>query len=285
MLSVFNLLAIANIVLGAAVGFIAAFHLGTNGSKFKFINIFVLIVSCVEIFCLLFMINASVQYPQLFFTILTQMIWSCALLYVSMNSEALARKNLFLQHELEKHQRLYEEIKSVALSDGLTNIANRRNFDMFLKTELHRAASLKQPVSLIIMDLDKFKIYNDTFGHLTGDKLLSQVGQILSHNVRAIDLPARYGGEEFSIILPEIGLKDAVEVAEKLRVTIEGSNFPDHSGTFTAKITASFGIATYDPTILTRQPDSEKIISIADKALYKAKQAGRNRVFASTIFQ
>lgn len=285
MLSVYNILAITNITLGILIGFITVTNFNHQGSKFKLINISVLVISGLEIFYLLFMMNAGIRYPELFFSILTQIIWSCALLYISINSETLSQKNLFLHQELDKHQRLYEEIKSMALSDGLTNIANRRNFDMFLKTELHRATSLSHPVSLIIMDLDKFKAYNDTFGHLTGDKLLAQVGHILSHNVRAVDLPARYGGEEFSIILPEVGLPEAVELAEKLRGTIESSNFPDHSGTFTAKITASFGIATYDPSILSDEPNPEKIISIADKALYKAKQSGRNRVFASTIFQ
>lgn len=285
MLSVYNILAITNITLGILVGFITGFKINKNSSKFKCINIAILVISTLEIAYLLSVIGIAFDYQQLFLTIITQIIWSCALLYISIHNENLQRKNLFLHVELEKHLRLYEEIKSIALSDGLTNIANRRNFDMFLKTELHRAATLNLPVSLIIMDLDKFKIYNDTFGHLTGDKLLAEIGQILNRNVRSIDLPARYGGEEFCIILPESGLQEATALAEQLRYTIETSNFPDHIGTFTAKITASFGVATYDPALLAKQPDAEKIISIADKALYQAKQQGRNRVFASTIFQ
>ncbi len=182
---------------------------------------------------------------------------------------------------LEKAQ-LYNQVKSMALSDGLTGLANRRNFDMLLKTELRRSASLKRHLSLIMLDLDNFKRYNDTYGHLTGDKLLAQVGQILHHNIRSIDLAARYGGEEFSIILPECSAADALTIAEKLRTTIETSHFPDSLGTFTASITASLGIATYDPAITAHAPDSEKIISLADKALYEAKEAGRNRIIAAT---
>ncbi len=185
---------------------------------------------------------------------------------------------------LEKAQ-LYNQIKAMALSDGLTGLANRRNFDMFLRTELRRASSLQRPLSLIMLDLDKFKSYNDTYGHLTGDKLLAQIGEILRHGVRSIDFPARYGGEEFSIILPECSNSEAVNIAEKLRHTVETTQFPDNMTTYTARITASLGIATYDPSLLQEQPDMEKLISVADKALYQAKQEGRNRVISATVFQ
>ncbi|AJQ28178.1 diguanylate cyclase [Pelosinus fermentans] len=178
---------------------------------------------------------------------------------------------------------LYNQIKLMALSDSLTGLANRRNFDMFLTIELKRAASLKRPLSLIMLDLDKFKRYNDSFGHLTGDKLLSQLGQILQYNVRNIDLPARYGGEEFSIILPECSSNEAKFLGEKLREIIESENFPDDVGTTTAKITASLGIATYDPAVSAIPPSREKIIELADKALYQAKKEGRNRVITSII--
>ena len=183
---------------------------------------------------------------------------------------------------LEK-ARLYNQIKSMALSDSLTGLANRRNFDMFLKIELKRAASLKRPLTLIMLDLDKFKNYNDTYGHVMGDKLLTQIGEILQNNVRNIDLPARYGGEEFSIILPECSSNEGKVIGEKLRETIEKGNYPDHLGTSTAKMTASLGIATYDPGITLTPPAMEKLIEIADKALYQAKHQGRNRVVTSVI--
>ncbi len=178
---------------------------------------------------------------------------------------------------------LYNQIKLMALSDSLTGLANRRNFDMFLTIELKRAASLKRPLSLIMLDLDKFKRYNDSYGHVTGDKLLSQLGQILQYNVRNIDLPARYGGEEFSIILPECSSNEAKSLGEKLRQIIESESFPDDAGTTTAKITASLGIATYDPAVSAIPPSREKITELADKALYQAKKEGRNRVITSII--
>jgi two-component system cell cycle response regulator len=178
---------------------------------------------------------------------------------------------------------LYNHIKSMALSDSLTGLANRRNFDMFLTIELKRAASLKRPLSLIMLDLDKFKRYNDSYGHVIGDKLLREIGQILQYNVRSIDLPARYGGEEFSIILPECSSNEAKFIGEKLREAIEFGSFPDDRGTATAKITASLGIATYDPSVAVSPPAIEKFIEIADKALYQAKNLGRNRVVENII--
>ncbi|MDF2500690.1 MAG: diguanylate cyclase [Anaerosporomusa subterranea] len=183
---------------------------------------------------------------------------------------------------LEKAQ-LYNQVKAMALSDGLTGLANRRNFDMFLDAELRRATSLKRPLSLIMFDLDRFKSFNDTYGHLTGDKLLAQVGQILCQNVRGIDLPARYGGEEFSIILPECSNAEAMVIAEKIRQSVELSQFPDSQGSFSARITASLGIATYNPLLAPDPPSKEQIIAIADKALYRAKEEGRNRVNNATV--
>lgn len=178
---------------------------------------------------------------------------------------------------------LYNQVKTMALSDGLTGLANRRNFDMFLSTELRRAATLKRSLSLIMLDLDKFKTYNDTYGHPTGDKLLAQLGKILQETVRNIDFPARYGGEEFSVILPECNNTEAVALAEKIRKTVEKTAFPDNQGARTARITASLGVATYDPALVSLPPDSAKFIAIADEALYKAKQAGRNQVVNSTV--
>ena len=178
---------------------------------------------------------------------------------------------------------LYNQVRAMALSDGLTGLANRRNFDMFLNTELRRAATLKRPLSLIMLDLDKFKNYNDTYGHTVGDKLLTQLGKILQQTVRNIDLPARYGGEEFSIILPECSNREALSLAEKIRWAVESGQFPDSSGTFTARITASLGVTTYDPALGSSLPDIAGFVASADEALYKAKEQGRNRVINSNI--
>lgn len=178
---------------------------------------------------------------------------------------------------------LYNQVKSMALSDGLTGLANRRNFDLFLDAELRRAVTLKRPLSLMMLDLDKFKTYNDTYGHPTGDKLLAQLGDILRQNARTIDFPARYGGEEFAVILPECGAAEAAALAEKIRRAVEGGAFPDNEGTLTARITASIGVATYDPGMGTAPPDPAAFIAVADSALYQAKQGGRNRVASTPL--
>lgn len=287
MLSVISLLTLFNILAGVAIGVFLLQPINRTISSFKFVHLSVLLISILELFYLALLeadTNIWSKYGLLT-SIIVQIIWSCVLLYNSFHLKCLGNRNSELETELTQHQQLYEELKSMALSDSLTNIANRRSFDMFLKAELHRAATLYKPVSLIIMDLDRFKNYNDTFGHITGDKLLAQMGQLLLHHVRPVDLPARYGGEEFSIILPDLDLEGATKIAENLRSIIEASNFPDNAGTFTAKITASFGVATYDPCALLKQPTPEKIIAIADKALYRSKQQGRNQVFAATILQ
>lgn len=178
---------------------------------------------------------------------------------------------------------LYNQVKAMALSDGLTGLANRRNFDLFLDAELRRAVTLKRPLSLVMLDLDKFKTYNDTYGHPIGDKLLAQLGDILREHTRTIDFPARYGGEEFSVILPECSASEAAAIAEKIRRAVENGAFPDNAGTCTARITASLGVATYEPSLSTAPPDPAGFIAVADNALYQAKQGGRNRVVGAPL--
>lgn len=285
MLSVYPVVETASILLVIVTGFALLTKVSCSDSKFKCVHFGVLSFSIAELLYLCFVLPDAAHYRQAYFAIATQILWSCVYLYMSARTISLADDNAALRAELDKHLHLYEEIKSLALCDGLTNIANRRNFDMFLKTELGRAATLGRPVSLILLDLDKFKHYNDTFGHLTGDKVLAQVGRILRKSARPGDLPARYGGEEFSIILPDTKLGEAVAIAENLRRVIAADRFPAGGEAEHAALTASFGIASYDPSVLERAPDAEKIISIADKALYKAKQQGRDRVCGATIFQ
>jgi diguanylate cyclase (GGDEF)-like protein len=178
---------------------------------------------------------------------------------------------------------LYNQVKAMALSDGLTGLANRRNFDMFLKTELQRAAVLKRPTSLVMLDLDKFKSYNDSYGHTVGDLMLAQMGEILRRTVRSIDFPARYGGEEFAVILPECGQGDAIGLAERIREAVATAACPDSEGSFSARITASLGIATYDPALAAMAPEPAKLIAVADSALYQAKQSGRNKVVSAPL--
>lgn len=160
--------------------------------------------------------------------------------------------------------RLYEETKTSSLYDPLTGIANRRFMQIQLDKSLEAAQRYKQELSVLMIDIDHFKKYNDKYGHSEGDRLLVTVAEILSKEVRRADCVFRYGGEEFLIILPGTGTSSASEVAERLRKAVE-------HGT---SVTISLGIAS--------MPSSEvkvdEFVAYADKALYRAKQKGRNRM-------
>ncbi|MDJ0784043.1 MAG: GGDEF domain-containing protein [Desulfosarcinaceae bacterium] len=166
------------------------------------------------------------------------------------------------------------KLRDMALRDGLTGLYNHRYFHELLETEVRRAIRYKRSYSLIMFDLDHFKQVNDTFGHLAGDTVLAQVGQIVSDCVRSSDLAARYGGEEFVVLLPETDLKGAVILAERLRKTIEDAVF--HSSDQEIRITISIGIS-----IMTAQAPVEnkaQLLAAADEALYKSKRGGRNKI-------
>jgi diguanylate cyclase (GGDEF)-like protein len=166
-----------------------------------------------------------------------------------------------------KNADLNSEVARLAASDGLTGLANRREFTAVLAKEVARAARSKDPLSLAVLDVDHFKVVNDTFGHLAGDEVLREVARAMTTQVREVDLVARYGGEEFAIILPNCSSMDALAVVERVRAAIE------IAGT-TARVTASAGIASMpgDST------DEEGLMAAADQALYRAKDAGRDRV-------
>ncbi|MBC7328115.1 sensor domain-containing diguanylate cyclase [bacterium] len=170
---------------------------------------------------------------------------------------------------------LYEQIKALTLTDALTGCYNRRKLEEDLKSELARSRRYARPLSLLMIDIDWFKNYNDYHGHSKGDDALKKIASILINNVRAIDRVYRYGGEEFVIILPEVDKEGAMACAERLRrkvemEPIEGERESQPSG----KLTISVGVASFP---LDAQ-DEEKLIEAADLALYRAKALGRNRV-------
>ena len=169
-------------------------------------------------------------------------------------------------------------IERIGLIDPLTRIPNRRGFENRLNSEWGRAFREQTPIGILIMDVDKFKNYNDTYGHQQGDVALKTFAEISSRSIkRTIDFAARWGGEEFAIILPGTDIKGASEVAERVRVNVETSIIPTEEGAET-KITVSIGVNSVIPDADTPTAD---FINKADRALYKAKELGRNKVVAS----
>jgi diguanylate cyclase (GGDEF)-like protein len=167
------------------------------------------------------------------------------------------------------------DLAAFGMRDQLTGIPNRRSFDYRLNWEWKRAIREKSPISILMLDVDKFKNYNDTFGHQQGDVALLSIAKVIKQTVqRLIDFAARWGGEEFIVLLPTTDSAGAVCVAEKIRTEIENMVIPC-SNPQGMKITISVGVSTQIPT-LDNLP--EHTISLADNALYKAKEAGRNRV-------
>jgi diguanylate cyclase (GGDEF)-like protein len=165
------------------------------------------------------------------------------------------------------------KLQSLAATDGLTGLINRRQFNTRLDTEIARAKRYRNhPLSLALFDIDDFKKINDFYGHPTGDRILKELGQLITANVRESDVPARYGGEEFALILPETGQIDAYDLLERLRALIEGTVFclPDNPMT----VTISVGVAQLD----LEHARAYELIEKADAALYEAKRQGKNQV-------
>jgi diguanylate cyclase (GGDEF)-like protein len=178
---------------------------------------------------------------------------------------AVARGSLEIAWEVE-------EVSKRARTDALTGLANRRHFDEQLRRVAAETDRFGGTCSLILLDLDHFKEVNDRYGHEGGDAALKHVAQVLSEAVRTVDLCARYGGEEIVILLPQTSADGAVDLAERLRLTIESR--PASSGGEVIPITASFGVATYPTPV----PYGDWLVFAADKALYESKAAGRNCV-------
>jgi diguanylate cyclase (GGDEF)-like protein/PAS domain S-box-containing protein len=170
---------------------------------------------------------------------------------------------------------LTEQLRTMATTDALTGLLNRRGFDERLDDEAMRATRNRQPLSLIIADIDRFKAYNDRYGHLAGDDCLKQVAAALRAGARRpADVVARYGGEEMTLILPDTDQQGAWELAERLRLSVRSLEIA-HAGSEKRIVTASFGVATMEPGSAV---SATELVRRADAALYIAKDAGRDRV-------
>jgi diguanylate cyclase (GGDEF)-like protein len=162
---------------------------------------------------------------------------------------------------------LLEQVRSMAATDGLTGISNRRSFDTALEREVSRAGRNGEQMSLLLLDLDHFKLLNDNHGHQMGDDVLRSVAQSLVHQCRDFDTAARYGGEEFAVIMPGCSQADAMSAGERYREAIEHDVGP-------VTVTASVGVAC----LPTHAATAAALLKRADEALYESKRGGRNRV-------
>ena len=182
--------------------------------------------------------------------------------------QQLLATNQSLTESTRQLQMANVRLEALATTDGLTGLKNHRAFQDQLHEEIERATRYSTPLSMLMVDVDRFKTYNDTFGHPAGDLVLRKVAEILQSTCRVHDFVARYGGEEFAIILTESDRESAIATAERLREAIEAAPWPSR------RVTASFGVATFSPAT----DDTTSLITQADTALYAAKRNGRNCV-------
>lgn len=182
--------------------------------------------------------------------------------------------------DMTEHKKAQMALQQLATLDSLTGVANRRTFDEKLHSEWNRTRRQGDPLSLIMVDVDYFKPYNDIYGHPGGDACLKAVSGILRGQAfRAGDITARYGGEEFAVILPNTDLAGAREVAERIRSGIEQAALPHAGSQIAPCITVSLGVASLIPA---QDSHSGMLLELADQALYAAKRGGRNRVCCAT---
>jgi diguanylate cyclase (GGDEF)-like protein/PAS domain S-box-containing protein len=189
-----------------------------------------------------------------------------------------------IMRDITERKTLEEKLSTLARTDGLTGILNRRAFDEALRREWKRTLRQGSLISLLLLDIDQFKLFNDRYGHQAGDDCLRAAAATITASVRATDIVARYGGEEIAIILPSTGASGGIEAAEKIRAAIQTMQFtndahPAGEGWITASIGVATALGQVDGTI----PMPEALLRLADKALYKAKRAGRNRVESALV--
>jgi len=191
-----------------------------------------------------------------------------------------------LSHEFnrmaENLQKNNDKLSKLSLVDGLTNIANRRMFDQKLQEEWNRSVRTKRPLSLLLIDIDYFKNFNDIYGHLAGDDCLRTISLILKNiATRSTDLAARYGGEEFAMILPETDLQGANAIADLIHTQVAQREIPHKSSDISQYLTISIGLAVLTETSTIASPIG--LIKVADEQLYKAKHEGRNRTIGIEV--
>ncbi len=189
-------------------------------------------------------------------------------------NKALEDRLALSKTEISNLQQNLEAIRAESLTDPLTGLGNRKYFDRSIDSAVKNALAGGEPLSLLMFDIDHFKSFNDSYGHLTGDQVLRLVGMSLKQNIKGQDITARYGGEEFAVVLPNTALRQALTVADHIRRAVMSKELKKKStGEILGRVTISVGVS-----ILRPGDDTDSLIERADACLYAAKRNGRNRV-------
>ena len=189
-------------------------------------------------------------------------------------NQALQDRLTLSKTEISNLQQSLEAIRAESLTDPLTGLGNRKYFDRSIQMEVENALANSEPLSLLMFDIDHFKSFNDSYGHLTGDQVLRLVGMSLKQTIKGQDITARYGGEEFAVVLPNTALRQALTVADHIRRAVMAKELKKKStGEILGRVTISVGVSMLKPG-----DDTDSLIERADACLYAAKRNGRNRV-------
>jgi diguanylate cyclase len=189
-------------------------------------------------------------------------------------NKALEDRLTLSKAEIGNLQQSLEAIRTENLTDPLTGLGNRKYFDRSIETAVQNALATGEPLSLLMFDIDHFKSFNDSYGHLTGDQVLRLVGMSLKQTIKGQDITARYGGEEFAVVLPNTAIRQALTVADHIRRTVMAKELKKKStGEILGRVTISVGVSMLRP-----DDDTDSLIDRADACLYIAKRNGRNRV-------
>jgi diguanylate cyclase len=193
---------------------------------------------------------------------------------MSESNKALEQRLALSKHEISNLQQSLEAIRAESLTDPLTGLGNRKYFDRMIDQAVQNALANNEPLSLLMFDIDHFKSFNESYGHLTGDQVLRLVGMSLKQTIKGQDITARYGGEEFAVVLPNTALRQALTVADHIRRAVMAKELKKKStGEILGRVTISVGVSMLKPG-----DDTDSLIERADACLYAAKRNGRNRV-------
>jgi diguanylate cyclase len=189
-------------------------------------------------------------------------------------NKALEERLTLSKDEISNLQQSLEAIRAESLTDPLTGLGNRKYFDRMIEMAVQNALASNEPLSLLMFDIDHFKSFNDSYGHLTGDQVLRLVGQSLKQTIKGQDITARYGGEEFAVVLPNTAMRQALTVADHIRRAVMAKELKKKSsGEILGRVTISVGVS-----MLKQGDNTDALIERADACLYAAKRSGRNRV-------